>query len=65
MTSELIICPMCKEEKILNYGDKWEINENTVVSEEACKCNKAPRLINGLKVLDYAIKIIDQQRKKQ
>lgn len=63
MSSEIIICPNCKTEKILNYGGKFCPDE-LVTSEEKCICSKIPLLINGKKILDHALKIIKQNEVK-
>lgn len=60
MSSEIIICPNCKTEKILNYGGKFCPDE-LVTSEEKCICSKRPLLINGKKILDHAVMIIKQK----
>ncbi len=57
MSSEIIICPNCKTEKVLNYGGKFCLDE-LVTSEEKCRCSKRPLLINGKKILDHALMII-------
>lgn len=59
MSSEIIICPYCKSEIDLNYGDKWAINEFTVISETACKCKK--KIVETEKILDKAFTILKQQ----
>ena len=57
MTSEIIICPTCKTEKVLNYGGKF-CNDDEVTFDEKCRCSKRPLLINGKKILDHALMII-------
>lgn len=63
MTSEIIICPICKSEKVLNYGGKMAADDE-VTSEEKCMCRKKPLLINGKKILDHALMIIKQNEVK-
>jgi hypothetical protein len=60
MNSEIIICPICRTEKVLNYGGKMADNDE-VTSEEKCRCSKRPLLINGKKILDHALMIIKQK----
>jgi hypothetical protein len=51
-TSEIIFCARCHTEIDLNYGDKWEINELSIVSQNKCKC----KTIQTTKPLDVAFK---------
>lgn len=53
MNSEIIICHKCKQEIDLLYSQS---NENEVVSQSKCRCNKE-KLINGFKPLDYFISV--------
>lgn len=55
--SEIFKCPKCGSEfdLIASYTD-----ESIIVSQTACKCNNEPKLIQGKKVLDYAISKLKQ-----
>lgn len=55
MTSEIIVCPRCKSEIDLNYGDKWAINEIAIVSQTTCNCRKVKVKKSHIKPLDEAL----------
>jgi hypothetical protein len=55
-SSELITCSLCGYEKELYYDD-----EDRVTSELSCKCRKKVKLINGMKLLDWAILQLDKE----
>jgi hypothetical protein len=54
--SELLICHRCRSEYEVYLGDKWSINDGQIVAQTSCKCKKEIIRIDGLKVLDHAIK---------
>jgi hypothetical protein len=55
--SEIFKCPKCGSEfeLVSSYQD-----ESIIVSQTACKCNNEPKLIQGKKVLDYAIEKLNE-----
>jgi uncharacterized protein YbaR (Trm112 family) len=57
MSAEILICPKCRAEFDLQYKN------DEVVSQTNCKCNKT-KLINGMKPLDYFIKLYEVQNEK-
>jgi len=54
MEQDLLFCHVCKQYYEANYSNE------IIVSEEKCGCKSKPKLINGMKPLDYAIKLIKE-----
>lgn len=61
-TSEIIICAKCLTEITLNYGDKWEINDLSITSQNKCKCKTIPK--QSPTILDRALKDINERQIK-
>jgi hypothetical protein len=55
---EIVKCSKCGHEFDLNYGDKWAINDNSVVSQSDCKCFKK---LQKQKPLDVAFKRLENE----
>lgn len=58
MTAEIIRCPTCRTWYDLNY------NGDDVVSSTSCKCRKISNRIDGLKPLDYFLKLLREHIKQ-
>jgi hypothetical protein len=54
MEQDLLFCHICKQYYEVNYSNE------IIVSEEKCGCKSKPKLINGMKPLDHAIKLIKE-----
>ena len=54
MDQELLFCRVC------GYYCELKYHDETITSEEKCYCKTKPKLINGMKPLDVAIKKIGE-----
>lgn len=53
--NEIFNCVRCGQEVEFSYGDKWAINDYSVVSETPCKCKKNELKKSDIKPLDQAL----------
>jgi hypothetical protein len=58
MIAEIIRCPKCRDWYELNYKN------DDVVSSTSCKCRKISNRIDGLKPLDYFLKLLREHIKQ-
>ena len=58
MSVEIIRCPRCGAEYDLYYSLK---DDDEVIGQSSCKCNKKTALINGKKPLDYALEVLRKE----